>query len=83
MLASEAAVSRAAAAKLEAAVKRTEAVSYIYIYIYVYIYIYIYICSYDIYIYIYIYIYNNCSYSSVVRGYAPGGGGPGFNPHHI
>ena len=25
----------------------------------------------------------NGSYSSVVRGYAPGGGGPGFNPHHI
>ena len=26
---------------------------------------------------------NNGSYSSVVRGYGPGVGGPGFNPHHI
>ena len=41
-------------------------------------YIYIYIC-----IYVYVYTYLNGSYSSVIRGYGPGGGGPGFNPHHI
>ena len=37
-------------------------------------------------LYIYIYIQRereNGSYSSVVRGYGVGGGGPGFNPHHI
>ena len=34
-------------------------------------------------IYVYIYIYISGAYSSVVRVSASGGGGPGFNPHHI
>ena len=39
-----------------------------------------------VYIYIYIYIHTyiqSGTYSSVVRVSASGGGGPGFNPHHI
>ena len=37
-----------------------------------------------IYVYIYIYIYTySGTYSSVVRVSVSGGGGPGFNPHHI
>ena len=55
-------------------------------------YIYIYNIGRDIlihthtYIYIYIYICNNNNsgtYSSVVRVSRSGGGGSGFNPHHI
>ena len=54
------------------------------IYVYMY-YKHMCMCNMYKYVYIYIYVYThiNGSYSSVVRVSASGGGGPGFNPHHL
>ena len=63
-----------------------------YRYIHVYVYTYVYVCMHirvcvHIGVYlctcVYMCICINGSYSSVVRGYGLGGGGPGFNPLHV
>ena len=59
---------------------------YVYIYIYTYIHTYIHVCMYIyiyICVYIYIYIHTYVHIHTLNPTAASGGGGPGFNPHHV